>query len=82
MADLLINICNGLISAVASFIGVLLALLPTSPFASVSVNSTWLSYINYFIPVGTILTHLGLYLTAALSYYIIRIGLRWAKAIE
>lgn len=82
MGNLLINIVNSLIAGVGTLITGLLALLPTSPFASVSVDSTWLSYVNYFIPVGTILVHLGLYLTAALSYYIIRIGLRWAKAIE
>lgn len=63
-------------------------LLPDSPFKFLEENyvpdgvKELLPYLNWFIPVGTILTILELWLTAVAVYYIYQAILRWIKAIE
>lgn len=78
-----VAIINKFIESIGTLVGALFLLLPSSPFQNIpSLDGTWISYINYFIPVGTILAHTALYITAVGAYYLIRIALRWAKAIE
>lgn len=42
----------------------------------------WLGILNWFVPVGTILSILELWLSAIAVYYIYQIVLRWVKVIE
>ncbi len=60
-------------------------LLPKSPIVYLSANPTvskYLSYINWFIPIYSMLTLLEGWLVAIATYYVVQIILRWIKAIE
>jgi len=63
-------------------------LLPESPFQrfanGFSENSPFaniLNYINYFVPIGPMITFLAMYLTAVAIWYIVRWALRLTKYI-
>lgn len=52
--------------------GILIGLLPTSPFPSIIAelgDVPYLGYLNWFFPVGTILGILSLWVTAIIAYY-------------
>lgn len=65
-----------------------LALLPDSPFAALGLQSAfdtyreWMSWINYFVPVGTMLGILTAYLGCVLIWYGVRWILRLAQYID
>lgn len=65
-------------------LGIILSILPDSPFAPVIAELEqvpWLGYLNWFIPVGT-LVGIGTAWTAAIAvFYTYQIILRWAKAV-
>lgn len=65
-------------------VGLILSVLPDSPFTSVIAdleNVPWLGYLNWFIPVGTMLK-IGTLWTAAIAvFYIYQLILRWAKVV-
>lgn len=50
--------------------------------AGVGPVGQWLGILNWFVPVGTILNILQLWLSAIAVYYIYQILLRWIKVIE
>lgn len=79
MFTMLVNLVNYLINSLATIINALILLLPQSPFQSTTLDSAWLSYVNYVIPISSILQHIALWLTAVLVYYLIRTALRWGK---
>lgn len=59
----MIDLINKLIESVASLVVVMLNLLPNSPFSfDYGPLGQYLGYINYFIPVPTLLSILGAYL--------------------
>lgn len=63
---------------------VLLSWLPDSPFSSVIDNiegSTWLGYVNWFVPVGTLVTIGTLWTAAIATFYVYQMALRWAKVV-
>lgn len=63
----------------------LLDLMPKSPIVYLTSNPTvreYLGYINWFIPIYSILTLLEGWLIAIVVYYVVQIVLRWIKAIE
>ena len=81
----IIWLINKVISKVGALITILFAWLPDSPFQydlTDSAAAQWFGYINYVIPVPDIVLHMSLYITAVAIYYVIRIALRWVKAIE
>ena len=79
----IITIINTLIAKVGAVITLLFALLPDSPFIYVmNLESDWIGYINYFLPMAPMVAHIELFLVAVAIYYVIRIALRWAKAID
>lgn len=88
IANTLIGVGNLLILAVSALIKALMAILPVSPFQNgvyqgfVDGVSDYLPGLNWIIPVGAIVSILGLWLTAITMYYVAQIALRWAKAIE
>lgn len=60
-------------------------LLPKSPFVYISANPTvakYLGYINWFIPIYTMISILEGWLVAIGVYYGVSVILRWAKIIE
>lgn len=74
-------------SAVVSFFSNILNLLPNSPFLVLRTmqNSDFaqiLSFVNWFIPVGTLIDILNGWLACVLVYYAYQIVLRWIKAVQ
>lgn len=64
-----------------------LGLLPDSPFAFLADMGNnpvkeWLGYLNWFVPIGTIVSIMLTWCSAILVYYVVQIMLRWARAIE
>lgn len=63
-------------------------LLPDSPFVFLEEEYVpeairdILPYLNWFIPIGSIITIIELWLTAVAVYYVYQTILRWVKAIE
>lgn len=62
--------------------------LPESPIvaglgeAGSSPIDDWMPMVNWFVPFGTLLTILGVWLSAVAVYYLFQIVLRWIKVIE
>lgn len=81
MFDSILDFLYGLAAAA-------LSILPDSPFASLSLDKDLgqygqiMGWINYFIPVGTMLNIFVLYLAAVLIWYGVRWVLRIAQYIE
>jgi hypothetical protein len=74
---------NGFIAAIGTAIGAVLSLLPNSPFSwSLGGIGTYWGYVTVFIPIPEMITEMGLYLSAVLAYYSIRVILRFADLIE
>lgn len=70
---------------IGEFGGKIVSYLPQSPIARYldSIGDLpYLSYLNWFIPVGSILTVCGTWLTCIAIYYLYSIILRWVRAID
>lgn len=66
------------------FGNMLMEVLPTSPFQPFIQQFRelpFLQYLNWFIPVGQMITVLEAWLAAILVFYLYSIILRWIKAI-
>lgn len=71
-------------SLLDKFADMLLSVLPTSPFADIIDSLSgipYLEYLNWFIPVGTILKIFVAYLAAIALFYIYMVLARWVKLI-
>ena len=77
----LIDALNLLIVAVGALIGVLFALLPNMPAVPQPPDAGFLHQFAFFYPVGGVLAVLALFVTAYVALLVIRIGLRWVKAL-
>ena len=77
----IIDAFNLVIVAVGALIGVLFALLPNMPDAPGPPDSGWMQTFSYFVPVGAIVALLAAFLAAYTALLIIRIALRWVKAL-
>lgn len=73
-----------LIDAVGAALGLLVGLLPGSPFNFISGTQfgELLSKINFFIPVYEFVSILEAWLVAVALYYLYSVYARWVKAIE
>lgn len=58
-----------------------LPLSPTVDAAWLEVLRSYAGYVNYFIPVGAILTFLSAVLVCVGVYYVAMIVLRWARIV-
>ena len=70
---------------ITQFLDWVLKLLPTSPFTRyIDALSTipYLGYLNWFVPVGTMLKIGSAWLVSISLFYVYMIILRWIKAIE
>ncbi|MEG1709605.1 MAG: hypothetical protein RR313_11795 [Anaerovoracaceae bacterium] len=68
----------------SSIVATILSMLPNSPFSSVIdtvADAEWLGYINYFIPIGTLVGIATTWGVAIGVFYVYQMILRWAKAI-
>ena len=77
---------EGLTSALIEFLVDVVELLPESPFLILDdmIEDEFadiLKMVNWFIPFGTLMVILEVWLSAVLVYYVIQIILRWAKVI-
>lgn len=73
-----------LIRLVAWVGSAILSLLPSSPFAEIdfgTLDITGLHWLNWFIPVGTFLQILGVWLVAAAVYVVLQMVLRFFHVI-
>ena len=74
-----------MISLFNNFADTLKSVLPMSPFAPFIdqfSNLPYISWLNWFIPVGEIINVLTAWLGAILLFYAYSIVLRWVKAIS
>lgn len=58
--------------------------LPKSPFTPIIEwvqNLPYLSFVNWFVPIGDMLSMLGVWLSAIAVYYLAMVVLRWLKVI-
>ncbi len=80
----MITILNTIISAIANFFITILNFLPKSPFSYLDNSGIkdFIGYLNYFIPVSSLIAISETWLVAIGIYYIYSIALRWIKAIE
>lgn len=77
-----------MIKAIQGFIqqvlGIILSILPDSPvrpFVDQLSNVGFLPYLNWFVPVGTLVAIGTSWLAAITVFYTYQIILRWAKAV-
>ena len=59
--------------------------LPLSPFTdwiAYLSGTPYLGYINWFIPMGTIISITGVWVNAIFLYYVYSAILRWLKMVE
>ena len=81
MVEYLIQWMNTLIQTLGKKI---LTLLPTSPFRGLIdswVAPQYLGWLNWFMPVGTLITILNLWLAAITLFYLYSIIMRWVNII-
>lgn len=75
---------NYIVELLNKFGGTIISILPTSPFnsfLSMFENLPFLSYLNWFIPVGT-MVKVGLaWLGSIALFYVYSIIMRWIKMI-
>ncbi len=78
----MIGVINSVINSIAKVIGFFLNLLPNSPFVwELDFDGTFFRFISWLIPIQAIVTVLYLYCTAVVTYYCVRVVLRWIKAV-
>jgi branched-subunit amino acid transport protein AzlD len=84
MGTLLVTLVNKLMSALTVALAAAIALLPNTPFEVLnnSVISDYMGYINWVIPIGSMINILTAWCVAIALYYVVQIAMRWAKAIE
>jgi len=80
MIGLLFGFLNKVIALVGLALVALISILPETPFSTaVSIDSQWLSVINWLFPVPSAILHASLFCTACLVYYGIRVAMKWCK---
>jgi hypothetical protein len=72
---------NLLIVAVGAFIAAVVGLLPTLPDPPGPPDSGVLQWVAYIYPMGAMLAVLATFLTMWVAFLVIRIPLRWIKAL-
>lgn len=77
----MIGILNSIFKAIGSVLGLIINMLPDSPFIAMveNVDVGWMGVINWLIPIPVLLYQLSLYIMAVSVYYLIRLVLRWLK---
>lgn len=79
------SIWNSITDVVDDIVNAIVFLLPDSPFKDVEIPAEVqeiFGYVNYFVPVGAMLSIGTGWLTAIGIYYLYQTILRWAKTIK
>ena len=79
------DIINAFFGKLEIMLHKVLTLLPLSPFSAVEnyiADMPYLTAINYFIPIGTIVAITEAWVACIATYYFYSIVLRWIKAVE
>lgn len=83
--DALKSIWNSITDVVDDIVNAIVFLLPDSPFKDVDIPAEVqqiFGYVNYFVPVGAMLSIGTGWLAAIGIYYLYQTILRWAKTIK
>lgn len=83
--EFLQSVGNWFISKFTDLANLLINILPDSPFSFISASPEfrqWLGWANYFFPLATFISIGEAWLTAISVYYLVQLGLRYAKAID
>lgn len=76
---------NALAEKFSSIADKIVQTLPTSPIVWLQYNTEiqkYLSWVNWFLPIYSIIATLEAWLTCIIVYYVIQVILRWYKVIE
>lgn len=85
MLNWLKNFWNGVTDILNDILAAVMVLLPDSPFANIQIPyevRQILGYVNYFVPIGAMLSIGTGWLSAIGIYYLYQTILRWAKTIK
>lgn len=75
------DIMVGFISKVQEFLQTILPVSPFRPYIDALKVSEYMAYINYFVPVGTMVDILGAWITCMGLFYMYSVIMRWAKIV-
>lgn len=78
----LVALVNLIIKAIGGIGGLILMLLPDSPFQNINIEIPYLAELNWVIPFNFMINITAVWLVAVGLYYSVMIVLRWIKAIE
>lgn len=70
-----LGLVNGIIKALGAILGVIISVLPSSPFKalfSLGVMQKYIANINWIVPVNAMVTTAGLWISGIAVYYIYR----------
>ena len=81
------GIVDGINDVASKVFEAIIVLLPTSPFVNIKQYlpagfREFLGYLNYYIPISTLLSITSLWLTCVITYYIYQLVLRTVKAVQ
>lgn len=82
---MLLTLLQSIIDGFATLLGAIVSILPSSPFSGlqgIAIDSKWLGYACYFLPIPQILSLLQAWGFAVLVYYGYMIPMRWIKALD
>lgn len=77
----IVSFINLLVIALGAFIGLVASLLPDMPTNSASVSGSWVGWLNYYMPISELVTGLLVWVGLWVAFLVIRIPLKWAKAL-
>ena len=82
---MLLKFSQTLINLASALLETLCRVLPTSPFEKMQefvINSDFLSFVNYFLPLREIVVTCELWLVAIITFYVWMILGRWIKVLD
>lgn len=83
--NFLSGIIDGINDVFNEIFQIVIMLLPTSPFQNISINpifTDFLGYMNYYIPMKSLLVIMGEWLACIVIYYTYQLILRHIKAVS
>lgn len=81
-----VSVLNWIISTLGSLVSGIISILPKSPFAS--FESSWFSgikhieYVQWIIPIDSIIALVSSFVIAVLGYYLLKWVLNWIKMVN
>jgi hypothetical protein len=81
VADFLVDAFNLIIAGIAALAALVLGLLPSFPDAPDPPDSGVLGWLAWIAPIGTIVAGFALFVTCWIGFLVIRVALRWVKAL-